>query len=298
MLTAQFRQMPSLDFRLGLLCLRCSLVLSRFAHRQGTIPFVRPGRRICALRVAQPAARIYTYVGRALTAGWRCWLGKVAYRCSLKRVRKPAKQRQSESDDRAIGGVRTGKNIDSVGHGCPAIAGVADEVRTAVVLVGQGRPDFAGEADVDLPSSLLEGTVGPEHVVSSPLQADVRARSLGFSEDEVGDEIARARRAVTRGQGGPVQRTLLPVDSFDKLWDAPLPDGGVLDVRYVKVVATWWLLREIEAAALRVRDVHLNEHLQVATLNLAASKTDIEAKGALRSHGCSCSGGASSPRVL
>eukprot|EP00971_Amphidinium_carterae_P084830 1678727-Amphidinium_carterae.1 len=89
---------------------------------------------------------------------------------------------------------------------------------------------------------------------SSPLYlsaARVRARSLGFTEDEVGDEIARARRAVMRGQGGPVQRTPLPVDSYDKLWDAPLPDGGVLDVRYVNVVATWWLLREIEAAALR-----------------------------------------------
>eukprot|EP00971_Amphidinium_carterae_P105617 2091509-Amphidinium_carterae.1 len=36
----------------------------------------------------------------------------------------------------------------------------------------------------------------------------------------------------------------------------------------------------------------------VATLNLAASKTDIAAKGALRSHGCSCGGQASESDVL
>eukprot|EP00971_Amphidinium_carterae_P337967 6475078-Amphidinium_carterae.1 len=93
--------------------------------------------------VAQPAARVWA--ARLQHDGGAGWARLP--RSALKRVRKPAKRRQSESDDRAIDGVRTGRNFDSVGHGRPAIAGVADEVLTAVVPVGQGRPDFAGEAD-------------------------------------------------------------------------------------------------------------------------------------------------------
>eukprot|EP00971_Amphidinium_carterae_P303235 6025372-Amphidinium_carterae.1 len=90
-----------------------------------------------------------------------------------------------------------------------------------------------------------------------------------------------------------MQRAPFPVDKFNELWSVSIEGCKVLDVRYLCVVASWWLLREIEAAALQVGDVHISEQFMVATLNLAASKTDIAAKGALRSHGCSCGGQAS-----
>ena len=46
----------------------------------------------------------------------------------------------------------------------------------------------------------------------------------------------------------------------------------VLDARFLTVVATWWLLREIEAAAQKVDDVHLNIRSRTAMLKLSASK--------------------------
>eukprot|EP00971_Amphidinium_carterae_P033947 668274-Amphidinium_carterae.1 len=53
-------------------------------------------------------------------------------------------------------------------------------------------------------------------------------------------------------------------------------------------IASWWLRREIEAAALTCRDLVMDTGRLLATLNLAASKMDIAAKGAFHTHGCSC----------
>eukprot|EP00971_Amphidinium_carterae_P280864 5576000-Amphidinium_carterae.1 len=174
---------------LGLLCLQRSPVLGRFALRQGTIPFIRRGQRTCALRlrtkgcpplvwllcsarpclavlsVAQPAARMWAaHLQQDGGAGWARL---------PKRVRKPAKQRQSESDDRASVGMRACGH-GRLTHGRPSTAGGrpdftgealglaylppqgANKGQTTDVSVGQGRPDFTGEAEVELSSSSSE----------------------------------------------------------------------------------------------------------------------------------------------
>eukprot|EP00971_Amphidinium_carterae_P186307 3698158-Amphidinium_carterae.1 len=67
-----------------------------------------------------------------------------------------------------------------------------------------------------------------------------------------------------------MQRAPLPVDMLPVLWDNSIQSSSI---------ATWWLLRELEAAALQIGDAHSSEELMVATLNLAASKTNMQAKG-------------------
>ena len=57
----------------------------------------------------------------------------------------------------------------------------------------------------------------------------------------------------------------------------------------VAICSTWFLLRGIEIAAAQWDDWFLDDDQQCLRWNLPVSKTDTEAKGAMRSHHCSCS---------
>ena len=54
------------------------------------------------------------------------------------------------------------------------------------------------------------------------------------------------------------------------------------------LLASWWLLREIEASHARVPQVCLDWSKKRADLNLPNSKTDLMALGTSRAHTCSC----------
>lgn len=76
-----------------------------------------------------------------------------------------------------------------------------------------------------------------------------------------------------RAQGAQVQLTVA---------DAPRDIGAFV------VVAVWWLLREIEASALVMSSVLVQQSTGVVSLALGATKNDIRGQGAVRSHRCIC----------
>ena len=73
-----------------------------------------------------------------------------------------------------------------------------------------------------------------------------------------------------------------------------LPAGPV-GPRNLLMVSAWWLLREIEASAVRACHAVISDGTPpVATVTLTTSKMDPEARGVGRSHACIC--GRSTPR--
>eukprot|EP00971_Amphidinium_carterae_P232512 4614342-Amphidinium_carterae.1 len=73
---------------------------------------------------------------------------------------------------------------------------------------------------------------------------------------------------------------------YPRLWDVSDRGVDVVNPCAVAVVSTWWMLREIEVAALTVRDVHVDREALLVTLCVSVSKADPGAKGAFRTHGC------------
>ena len=55
------------------------------------------------------------------------------------------------------------------------------------------------------------------------------------------------------------------------------------------IIASWWLLREIEASHVKLSHVKVDDSLKEASLILPNSKNDLTALGATRQHRCSCS---------
>ena len=79
-----------------------------------------------------------------------------------------------------------------------------------------------------------------------------------------------------------------PFPALPGTW-ATAPQGHALDPFAVCILGSWFICREIELAAARVRDLKLNRDLCTVSWNLPASKTDTAATGVCRTHGCSCS---------
>ena len=115
--------------------------------------------------------------------------------------------------------------------------------------------------------------------------------SLGHCWSE---QLAQARRLTIRssrrGLGHPKQAGGLPLAS---LWDWAnqqellAAEGPTWPAR-ATLLASWWLLREIEAS--RARKSHICQDVAEfrITWRLPSSKTDQAALGAYRSHRCSC----------
>ena len=99
----------------------------------------------------------------------------------------------------------------------------------------------------------------------------------------------QAVRACKRGLGPAKHMEALPLPRLAELPDtqAPLVRGGPLWPRRFIVVTSWWLLREIEAAAARLGNAS-KVHPKGASLNLLVSKSDPTALGQHRSHVCTC----------
>ena len=113
--------------------------------------------------------------------------------------------------------------------------------------------------------------------------------SLGLAWDSQLQQAYRAAvRSCQRGIGHAKQALGLPLDKVAALtrWEQLVPGGPSQPVT-ATLLASWWLLREIEASRARRKHISLNEDEQKVTWRLPSSKTDQAALGALRSHTCS-----------
>lgn len=103
-----------------------------------------------------------------------------------------------------------------------------------------------------------------------------------------------AVRAITRGMGPPRQSAPLPLESFMEFPNefrppaGPAYSGWLLNARDMVVLASLWMLREIEVAFARAGDVELSSCGKLVTWRLPVSKTDPQALGKRRTLGCTC----------
>ena len=115
--------------------------------------------------------------------------------------------------------------------------------------------------------------------------------------------ITSALRSIRRGMAAAKQKSAVTLEFIPtrNAWtcgskDPPLPGTwstapveSALDPFAICIMGSWFICREIEIAAARVRDIRLNMDLKTVSWNLPASKTDTAATGVCRTHGCSCS---------
>ena len=105
-------------------------------------------------------------------------------------------------------------------------------------------------------------------------------------------------RSCKRGVGGPVQALALPLmrlGELDLQQDEPWTNGGPVGPASAIIAGAWFLTREVELSTTRARLVSLElgqDGQKVVRWHLPASKTDVEARGVSRAHGCGCIPGA------
>ena len=73
------------------------------------------------------------------------------------------------------------------------------------------------------------------------------------------------------------------------------PEGAAIDPVALTVLGTWWFTRGIELSAAKTSHVRIMPSNMTAAWSLPASKTDIEAHGEERIHGCCCAEGHQEP---
>ena len=99
-----------------------------------------------------------------------------------------------------------------------------------------------------------------------------------------------AKRSCQRGLGPAKQAQALPLDKVAD-FQSPLPvaASGPTHPGRSTVIASWWMLREIEASRSKVEHLSFNHADRTVTWLLPSSKTDFVALGASRRHACACS---------
>jgi len=101
-----------------------------------------------------------------------------------------------------------------------------------------------------------------------------------------------AARSCRRGLGPSTKALALPFERLADLPPSPKPwvMGGPIGSRNALVVGAWWMMRETELAGVRAALAVVSQTSPpTAEITLPASKSDVQALGATRSHGCTCS---------
>ena len=100
-----------------------------------------------------------------------------------------------------------------------------------------------------------------------------------------------ARRACQRGRGPAKQAQPLPLVDVAHLEDSPEPlaTGGPTFPIRATLLASWWLLREIEASNALLDHLQVDHDEKIVRWRLPSSKADWRALGATRTHTCACS---------
>ena len=110
-------------------------------------------------------------------------------------------------------------------------------------------------------------------------------------------ELREAKVSCSRGLGPSKKAGALPLEKMHTLpseWDGPLLRSGPAMPRSTLLVGAWWGMREIELAALRIKNITFSSDAAgcgSCSINLPVSKTDPEALGKHRLHGCCCAAG-------
>ena len=100
----------------------------------------------------------------------------------------------------------------------------------------------------------------------------------------------QAKRACQRRRGPPKQAQPLPRLQLAELRDSPGPiaaGGPSYPIRSV-FLASWWLLREIEAGSAKLEHIKQDKEGRMIHWKLPSSKTDWKGLGATRTHTCNC----------
>ena len=107
--------------------------------------------------------------------------------------------------------------------------------------------------------------------------------------DQLKQACRQAIRSAKRDLGPAKQAEPIPLPSMAaiKSREAADPEGPLAPGRST-LLASWWLLREIEASHARVSHVSFDWSKKEVSLKLPNSKTDFMALGTSRSHSCSC----------
>merc|ERR1712194_883052 len=101
-------------------------------------------------------------------------------------------------------------------------------------------------------------------------------------------------RSCKRGIGAPTKALGLPLmrlGDLDVRTDTPWVAGGPVGPACAMIAGAWFLAREVELSTTRAKLVSLEVNSEgdpVVRWYLPASKTDTEARGVARAHGCSC----------
>ena len=131
-------------------------------------------------------------------------------------------------------------------------------------------------------------------------RAKDRHLELGFQWDSVlGRAASCANKAGRRGRGPAHQSAELPVIEAYQMasgvqweqqvhYDKVLGDNVPYNFGNFGVVASFFLLREIEVSLLLAKNVTINSEKELVTILLAASKTDPTALSCSRTWGCTC----------
>ena len=100
-------------------------------------------------------------------------------------------------------------------------------------------------------------------------------------------------RSCQRGLGGPTKALALPLLRLGELPQDELPWvlGGPLHPRRAMIAGAWFLCREVELSTTRASLVEVSSTKGALSVSwtLPVSKSDSEALGVARSHGCGCS---------
>lgn len=114
--------------------------------------------------------------------------------------------------------------------------------------------------------------------------------SLGHTwSDQLQQCYRAAVRSCLRNIGSPKQASPLPLAELTALGgsEAVVNNGPIWPARSA-LLASWWLLREIEASHAVREHIEVDEGNRRISWRLPSSKTDWKALGATRCHSCSC----------
>ena len=99
----------------------------------------------------------------------------------------------------------------------------------------------------------------------------------------------QAVRAARRNLGPSQFAEAIPFLAMVSITDAePFCPGGPRHPGRACLIASWWLLREVEASNAQIGHLEFDESRSLVSLRLPNSKTDPQALGTERSHACSC----------
>ena len=174
------------------------------------------------------------------------------------------------------------------------------KMRTITTAVGKwGVPLFPPSAVAikALAATLKRGGYRSAESYLLLYRAECERRGTPYTSD-----LARIHRdcvrSCLRGLGGPVRALGLPFErlgELDLLDDGPWCQGGPIGPAAAVIAGAWFLTREVELSTTRAALVTLKGERHddfCVEWRLPASKSDQQALGVARSHGCACGGAA------